>query len=374
MDGAMIFFFIGPTGKRYHNRTRAKRRIHEMNAEEFKAARDFINSRPLNDFIPLEASPKAGAGMYCCPICGSGKGPHKTGTLHLYRNYSGQYITYCAKGCFTNEKGGTGQNTFNSIISITNESPGEVARKYGGEGFSLYRPQTAARTNDTPRQKPKKPQEDYTERYRQWHDCLIKSPQAMKYLQGRGLSLETIEYFNLGYDPLYFHPSNPNERVPRVIIPYGPYFYRTRRIDGKDESKKYLPCGTGPKILNSAAMNEGAPVWVVEGDVDCMIVWQTLYKHVVSIGGTGGKLAFLEMAKEHRDLIYILGLDNDEAGKSTQDSLYRMLDVEHIRAISTDTGRLYGKYKDAGEAANDAEYTAIFQAYTQLAMDASERK
>lgn len=51
---------------------------------------------------------------------------------------------------------------------------------------------------------------DYTEEYAKWHTALLNAPDDSDirgYLHDKGITDEAIEYFKLGYDKMWRHPS-----------------------------------------------------------------------------------------------------------------------------------------------------------------------
>lgn len=100
--------------------------------------------------------------------------------------------------------------------------------------------------------------------------------EAVKYCKGRGLSAETVERFNIGYDP----------DAKRLVIPYpGAAFYVSRSTtiapngDKGSGEKKYLypPKATGgeKQLFNAPALTSGADaVFVTEGQIDAITLEQ----------------------------------------------------------------------------------------------------
>ena len=87
-------------------------------------ARNDINGRPITDFVTLERSPKAGAGFFNCPVCGSGNGRTGTGALKLYDN--NRVICYSGK-CFTDK----GEDTLGALRIIWKCSEAEALTRAG---------------------------------------------------------------------------------------------------------------------------------------------------------------------------------------------------------------------------------------------------
>ena len=105
--------------------------------------------------------------------------------------------------------------------------------------------------------------------YREW------IPDALEYLESRGLSAQDARRFGLGYvgDPLPGH----EQYKGRLVIPYVPAdrVVRDLRFRAVDDSQpKYLSMpNASPKLSNASSLQEGAfSVVVCEGEIDVMTV------------------------------------------------------------------------------------------------------
>ena len=323
----------------------------------FTEALEDLKSRPITDFYDLE---KSKSGLYCCPICGSGKGARKTGALKLFTN---PHRVQCyANNCFSEK----GEDTPGALSKIWNLSLPEVLMK---AGYHIDDDHHVVQAAPVVKREPVKPASvlpDYTAKFQEWHEALLHSDKALRYLHERGLDDRTINHFNLGYAESWIHPSNegkPNQRgESRIIIPRSTGVY-TARAMSDDAGAKYKT--TGAELFNAAAFHseetrEGKmPIVVVEGEIDAMLLWQLGYEEVIALGSTGNGDQFVEEAKEKNpEAVYILALDNDEPkedgrrpGQDAQAKIEANLTAAKIACISSDTATLYGGKKDVGEAA-----------------------
>ena len=197
--------------------------------------RDEINRRPITDFVPLERSQKAGANMYACPVCGSGKGRNKTGALHIYPDTM-RVICYSGKLCFTDK----GEDTLGALRTIWKCDEAEAIRRagYSLDDSPAPQPKQTERKAHTDRQE----RPEYSLFYRKAHEALKASPEALEYLHKRGISDESIERFNLGYCAAWKH-SKAGENVPatkRIIIPRTKGTYTARRIDKPEIGRAHV--------------------------------------------------------------------------------------------------------------------------------------
>lgn len=313
-----------------------------MTAEDRQKARDYINSRPLTDFVSLSKSRKGG--LYVCPVCGSGTGPKSTGGLSITRD--GKRVTCFAGGCF----GDKGADTLGALRIIWDASETDVFRMAGlsvGKGPL----QDAQQKVEIPKVERKKqepapePHADYTKYIERAQKDLAEDQEARAYLAGRGLTEESIARFELGYD----------KSKKAIVIPYGKKhsYYIGRYLDPEKQGKthkydKPRRAEAGPEPLYNAASlyTEGAgAVFVVEGPMCAMSIMQA-GGAAVAIGGTGTEKLLTKIRTQPTQKTLVLCLDNDEAGEKTRDKLITSL--QEIGA-SYVVHNVAGPYKDPNE-------------------------
>lgn len=139
----------------------------------------------------------------------------------------------------------------------------------------------------------------------EWHDQLLTYERAKTYLKKRrGLSLETLDHFKLGYDG------------ERITIPI---YCGTKLVN----VRRYHPALT-PKILG--AKGRGTQLWIpdedalrrqewallCEGELDALVGWQHGLPTATGTGGAGGWKR--EWVEELRNLDVVIAYDCDEAG------------------------------------------------------------
>lgn len=233
-------------------------------------------------------------------------------------------------------------------------------------------------------------------------DELSKNKEAIMYLRERGLRDETIHEFKIGYAPaggdlLITYLINAgydlsdiikaglaykNEKglhrdrfEGRIIFPIKNHFGRTvaftgRILPGKesDDRPKYLNSPETPIFIKSKilyglhkskqAIAAERSVFLVEGQMDFLMSWQTGIKNCAAVSGTGLTPQHLERLRRLADTV-LLTFDNDEAGLK---ALERSLDVFsnfdfHVKVVDL------GSYKDPAEAAS-VDPTHLSQATT----------
>lgn len=324
-----------------------------MNREEIRKR---INEKPLTEFITLERTPRAGANMYACPICGSGTGRKKTGALRIYPDTK-RVMCFSGKLCFSDR----GEDTLGALRNIWNCDEAEAMRR---AGYTLDNSPAESQKNNENRKyienNENKPQADYTSFYREAHEALKNAPEALDYLHGRGITDESIERFNLGYCAAWKHSKAP-EYAPatkRIIIPRTKETYTARRIDGiKDYAKQVQ--GRQKDLFNLDALEAGGTPWIVEGELDAISLYQAGAEAVVAIGTTTNTGRILEEMKKHPEKVYLLALDNDPVkedgsrpGAEAQARLAQEMRAAGLLPFPVDPDIIYQEAKDANEAFN----------------------
>ena len=196
-------------------------------------------------------------------------------------------------------------------------------------------------------------EQDYTLNYRAWNKKLNEEGNAgLEYLQGRGLSLETVNRFNVGYCDSWKHPKAPQAPAsPRVIIPTSKYSYLARdiRTDIPEEAKQYSKSKAGKvRIFNLQAIeNTDSPVFIVEGEIDALSIIEA-GGQAVALGSTAYTQMFLDGIKGRRvTQPLIVALDNDDAGNKASGTLINAFKARGINCYRLNP---CGNNKDANEA------------------------
>ena len=284
---------------------------------------------------------KSGKG-YICPICGSGSGKHGTGITENPKS-KGHFTCWSGgDSCFQNadifEIIGKvhGLTDFNEIFSRACSDFGVYVDS--DNSYSPTATATTAKTADNEKY-------DFRELYKE----------ARKHIEEteyhRGISLETLREYWIGYIPEWRHPKSPNTpATPRLIIPnsFEGYLARDTRDNLTDSEKKYAKQRAGHVgIWNVKAISTAEkPVFVFEGELDAL--------SVIDVGGMAVALCSTSNAKKFLDAVaqrkpklgFILSLDNDKAGKEATEIISAGL-TELI--IPYCVHELPTQYKDANE-------------------------
>lgn len=251
---------------------------------------------------------KRGRG-YICPICGSGSGKHGTG---ITENPKSPGHFSCWRGCFENADifdiiaKKENLTDFNDILQTACQIFGVTIDTARDNSFLQAKP----KTKSTP---VKENDEDYTE------FCRNASKHIEETQYRRGIRLETLKAYGVGYVPKWRHPKSPNApETPRLIIPNGKgYLARDTRENLTDSQKDYAKQRAGHVgIWNITAMTKSAqPVYVVEGEIDAL--------SIIDAGGNAIALCSVSNAGKFLDTVkrnppkqgIIITPDNDQAGQ-----------------------------------------------------------
>lgn len=180
------------------------------------------------------------------------------------------------------------------------------------------------------------------------YNNLMNNKDALKHFSDRGLSLDTIKKYKLGYAPkgarilLNEYPSLV-ERMPSASYPYvlpvinriGIVNYLVFEIASRNEkSHKYIkPSNIDGLIFNERYLYQRVtdPVFVTEGIYDALSVEEVGYKAIALMGVGYNRL--LQFCKAFRHYTLILSLDHDEAGTKTIKKLseeLKNIGIKHI--------------------------------------------
>lgn len=311
---------------------------------------------------------KTGKG-YICPICGSGSGKNGTGMT----TKDGIHFT-CWAGCFTSS------DIFDIIgkkyslsdypdklkkaaelfgIPLDEESRHRQTRKTKQKP-DIY---TQSDIHNTAYTKENEPEQDFTQFFLQ----AAKNIDRTGY--HRGITLETLRRFSVGYVPDWKHPKSPKMTAsPRLIIPTGKYSYLARYagrgdyIDYKGRKANKSKVGK-TRIFNlDTVWQAQRPVFIVEGEIDALSVID-VGGEAIALGSISNTAMLLSCLKgKHIPQPFIISLDNEsdpEVKKRVDAAVKRLADGFEQAGIKYYQESITGQYKDANEAlvADRVEFT-----------------
>lgn len=300
----------------------------------------------LRAYVESITSKSKGANMYVCPLCGSGTGSHSTGAFSIKDGTSWK--------CFSCNEGG---DIFDLIGKYEGIADHSEQLKRAGELFGITIDSYRATAQEDFREYQNQPKnEQYT------HSNIHTTDYTQFFLQAnrnigktsyhRGLSIETLNRFKIGYVESWRHPKAPNAPAsPRLIIPTSKesYLARDTRDQIPEEQKPYTKSKVGSiHLFNAKALQTATkPIFIVEGELDALSIIE-VGGEAVALGTTTKVKSLLELLKTKKpEQPLIIALDNDEAGEKA----YRELS-EGLKGLSIPFYRLNpaGEYKDANEA------------------------
>lgn len=222
---------------------------------------------------------------------------------------------------------------------------------------------------------------DFTEYY---DDCRKRlalreenNQEAVVYLAGRGISIETAKAAGLGYDPAADPAAAPaghgEKKHPckRIIIPTGKGHYVGRSIDPSTPKQfaKMNPAGTTPGIFNYGALYtpNASEVFVTEGAFDALSIIEA-GAPAIAINSTSNADKLLKLLERKRPAAtLVLAFDNDKAGSDAAAKLRdgcTRLNIDYI------TADICGGHKDPN-AALQADRKRFFEAVSEAQEQAS---
>ena len=303
----------------------------------------------LKSYVESITHKSKGANMYVCPLCGSGTGSHSTGAFS---------IKGTSWKCFSCNKGG---DIFDLIGEYEGIADHSQQLKRAGDLFGIYIDSYRAKAQEDFREYQKQPKtEQYT--HSNIHTSTATADYTQFFLQAnrdiektsyhRGLSLDTLHRFKIGYVENWRHPKAPKAPAsPRLIIPTSKesYLARDTREQIPEEQKPYSKSKVGSiHIFNAKALQTARkPIFIVEGELDALSIIE-VGGEAVALGTTTKVKSLLELLKTKKpEQPLIIALDNDEAGEKAYKEL-----SEGLRELSIPFYRLNpsGEYKDANEA------------------------
>lgn len=302
----------------------------------------------LRSYVEQITRKSKGANMYVCPLCGSGEGHNGTGAFSIKDGTSWK--------CFSCNEGGDIFDLIGKYEGITDYSE---QLKRAGELFGVSIDSYRATAQEDFREYQKQPK---TEQYTHNSIHTTATDYTQFFLQAnrdiektnyhRGLSLDTLNRFKIGYVESWRPPKAPNAPAsPRLIIPTSKesYLARDTREQIPEEQKPYSKIKVGSiHLFNAKALqNATKPIFIVEGELDALSIIE-VGGEAVALGTTTKVKSLLELLKTKKpEQPLIISLDNDEAGEKA----YRELS-EGLKGLGIPFYRLNpaGEYKDANEA------------------------
>lgn len=313
----------------------------------------------LKEYVEMITEKSKGANMYVCPLCGSGTGQHGTGAFSIKDGISWK--------CFSCGESGDIFDLIGKKEGIT-EYKEQLQR--AGELFNINTAPYKAAPQTDYKSAPRNQKQDKNEQYTQQHihnntytkeaeqDYTSFFLQANKDIENtnyhRGITLETLNHFKVGYVKNWKNPNVPTAPAsPRLIIPTSKHSYLARDTRQGVQEYSKLKVG-GVRIFNSRVLRTAEkPIFIVEGELDALSIID-VGGEAIALGGTPNVKNFIDLLKAERRTFtqpFIISMDNDEPGENAAKALSEGLKSLNIPFYNFSVAPL--GYKDANAALMD---------------------
>ena len=316
---------------------------------------------------------KSKGGMYCCPFCGSGNGKNKTGAMKYYPETNtvscfgrcepskgNRCKSYDVIDLDMNANGTDFNTSINNLASDLGIIMDTSIQSAPNRPIKSRKVRKSDKDSKTAEMGEKEQNEaDYSAYYELCRECLEGYPEAISYLNGRGISIETAKKCGIGFDKAsdpVFAPGGVGKKkhpVPRLIIPTSKSHYTGRRTDGGKEYPKMNPKDASVGIFNGDSLFNGADyVYVVEGSFDAMAIVEVGREAIALNSINNGKALIEVLTVKPTKATLILLPDNDQDEKTRADVIKKNKELSEwlteigIKNVVADTS---GEFKDANE-------------------------
>lgn len=184
----------------------------------------------------------------------------------------------------------------------------------------------------------------------------LEDSPAWDYLtKERGLTKETIEYFRLGYDEQKDAVAIPHFKGGTLInIKYRFLNPKDIRYTSEPNAEQWLFHDAGIEV----AVKKQA-IAIAEGEFDCMSLWQSGFKNVISSGsGANSYGVWLESLDKIKEVW--IAYDNDEPGQVAAKELATRVGIEKCKNVIYPKGT-----KDANEFINKFDTDKLRQLFAE---------
>ncbi len=216
------------------------------------------------------------------------------------------------------------------------------------------------------------PPKDYTEYIKEAHARVGETD----YFQKRGLSQATIERFLLGYEPAFTTRDGSGLRTWQAgIIPTGRFTYTVRNMDPHAlKTERIRKRGGSSPIFNAQALQNGKPVFIVEGEMDALSLAE-VGAEAAALASPANTEPFIEHIKKHPPSGgLILSLDNDQTGQETTAKLVRELKALDIPFSQINISEPYNDPNEALTENREAFARTVQEALKALGSQEEEQQ
>lgn len=180
-----------------------------------------------------------------------------------------------------------------------------------------------------------------------YFDKMTKFLGYTDYYLKRGLSLKTLNHFNIGFDAQYYTYDGDKNYWRALIIPTSDTSFVARNTDPNASSgNRYRKVGNNNFLNIDVLEHTDEPIFIVEGEIDSLSIFEC-GAQAISLGSISNISNFIKSIKNKNvSNKFILALDNDKAGKKASLELKKELEKLEIETIIFD---FPDNYKDINE-------------------------
>lgn len=275
---------------------------------------------------------------YICPFCGHGN--HGDGMTFAPKSADNTML-HCFSCGFSGD-----------IIALTQQLDGsefkEALQKCAGTLGIVVDESYTPNKSRTQEEAPKAESTAEAGKNKEQAAALMQSIEAMTYLAARGISTQTAELCNIGFNPAL--KPRKGDPAPAIIIPVEKGQYIGRYLnEAETNGQRYNNSPGEMGFFNAAALYDGAHknIFITEGAFDALSIIEA-GGCAVSLNGTGNAKKFVDRMKDNpTGATLLLCLDNDKAGENAAAILEKGLKQLNIPCNRVN---LMGGYNDPNEA------------------------
>ena len=331
--------------------------------DNFDEAIDFCKEHTEDILNQMTVKDKRGKG-YVCNLCGNGTGKKGDGLRFDPHSKDGKYIK-----CFGGKCGFYGDilEYVGQVFHIE-ESINQIKKCGELLGYNItigdYRQQSNDYQKPTqPKSQQKKAGPEKVETEVDYTNFILQANKNIEKTDyHRGISLETLNRFKIGFCESWKHPKRPKMAPSRrLIIPTSKHSYEARdtraNIPEDQEEDKKQKVGS-VRVFNWKALKEATqPIYVVEAPIDALSIIDAGGEAVAMGSAHFIRIFMEELSRNRPKQPLVIALDNDGAGEKWTPELKEKLDEAKIDYYTFNPS---GEYKDPNEA-----LTADREAFTE---------
>lgn len=189
-----------------------------------------------------------------------------------------------------------------------------------------------------------------------WHSELMDRPSELKVLEEFGITRDTVEKFNLGWNDYRIMIPIPSRRG--MVVNVRRYLPPHRRIEGMKNFKCLPITGLGSLRFFPYSAFEKEEIWIVEGEKDCLAAISQGLNAVTGTSGSNIPMKELGLLKDK--IVYIM-VDSDSVGADLRGKYNTML-----KSIAKEVHNIFLPEKDFSDywqAHHDTDLLKYEKAY-----------